>query len=177
MELLNERIERADSFIATGIETNNQPTKLWQKSNISHKYGKTIKDSDHFSHTDKECVLGNLKDGKNPTSKLTAENLEYIYADIRERKKQGKLKSYNLFLVTSTFHVLKTAIEIEKHFYNAIEDKPDNIVFIGNEKFFDLAHNKVNCKSKEKGTFHKKKLKSFLYELFLHTLDKNAVAR
>ena len=171
VELLNERITRADSLLNDGIEFRSK-TKLWKRHKLDNSVSKKIIDSTLYSTSDEESVLGkNKMNGEKPTSKLTSANLDYIYKDIISKE----VKNYNLFIVTSTFHVLKTAIEFERHFYNVENHKPDNIIFIGDEKFFDLAHNKVNCRNKDKATYHKKKIKSFLYELFMHTLDKNAV--
>jgi hypothetical protein len=120
--------------------------------------------ADHFIIDDKNTLPPR-------NAKLTLQNLEYIYSDIKTKQ----LTSYNLIVISSTFHILKTAIEVEKYFYNQTDNKPDNIIFIGNEKFFELAHNSVNCNDKKQSLFHKKKLKSFLYELFMHALDKNAI--
>lgn len=166
-ELINERIERAEELITKDKIQTIIKTEIWIKEGIDNQ---TLKTSSYFTRSSSER-LAKKEEGKRPTTKLTLGNLDRIYTDIKLKN----LSNYNLFLVTSTFHILKTAIEVERHFYNDEANKPDNIIFVGNEKFFDLAHNKQNCTDKLKEIYHKKKLKSFLYELFLHSLDRNAV--
>lgn len=175
VDVLNERIEKADELIKSGIVSVSSKTKIWLKSKIEKEFYKKINDSINFESSWEEAVLGKENNGKRPVTKLTVENLKYIFNDIHQRQQDGMSTNYNLFIITSTFHVLKTAIEVEKHFYNEMNNRPNNIVFVGNEKFFELAHSRSNCADPDRSIFHKKKLKSFLYELFLHTLDRNAV--
>lgn len=164
--LINERKEKAVNIITDGGVQTNYTTEIWVRKGLATTC------TTNFSISSGATTLANSINGSSrPTSKLTSENLNLIYEDIKQRN----LTNYNLFLVTSTFHVLKTAIEVEKHFYDNDSNKPDNVIFVGNEKFFDMAHNRLNCKDKAQATYHKKKLKSFLYELFLHALDRNAV--
>jgi hypothetical protein len=169
IEIVNERIDKANNLLQDGIEFNSK-NPFW-KRDVEGQLSSKLKPSILYFTTGKLSNLGGVKvGGDKKTSKLTSENLEHIYEDIKSKQ----LTSYNLFIVTSTFHILKTAIEIERYFYNNNNHKPDNIIFVGNETFFDLAHNKSNCQDIDKATYHKKKIKSFLYELFMHTLDKNA---
>jgi hypothetical protein len=170
VDILNERLAAATTIINGGIETEYK-TKYWKRKGIKYTLARNVSDSDLFETSDDESVLVERGDPKRPSSKLTATNLNFIYSDIIDRK----IKDYNLFIVTSTFNLLKVAIEIERHFYNNDTNKPNNIIFIGDEKHFQLIHSRQNCKKSHAAVFHKKKIKSFLYELFMHCLDRNAV--
>lgn len=167
VDLLNERIERVNFLFENGIKTKGQ-TNIWMRE-IGNKHRDINSCSCIFIKN--PGTLAKSVNGGRPITKLTSENLEFIFKDIVNRDLTG----YNLFLLTSTFHILKAAIEVERYFYNVESNKPNNIIFIGDEKFFDLAHNIENCQNEKEKNYHKKKLKSFLYELFLHSLDRNAI--
>ena len=167
--ILNERINTVGKLKSDGFEFNFTP-KFWtRKLNIDETKNVINEPSDLYD-SNIESVLGKNKNGDLIAHKTTSENLNYIYEDIMNKK----VVNYNLFIVTSTFHILKTAIEIERHFYNSENNKPSNVIIIGNERFFELTNNKDKSNRKHTPLFYKKKIKSFLYEMFMFTLDKNS---
>lgn len=185
-QLMTERIKTAiftreslKDFIK--IESN---TISLRDNNYNEQLWKTLKKNvgnleDFFNAPEFELKE---RDGLN---KLTKNNIEFIFKSTRKALK--RYDNYNLFLICSTHQLLKLAIEIEKLLYEDNNyQKPNSIILIGSDRFYDLISNKSWL---SKGTilqslkfgknidlidcYHVKKLQCFLFEFFLHVLDKN----
>jgi len=172
VKLINERMIHAEQFVADTKDTFRSwsRTKFWKRS-LNSPYSTHIKIPDNIFWGNDRFALDDRTSEK--PYNLTIENLNKIYDAIKSEN--PKFEKYNLVIVTSTFHIIKTAIELEKLFYNKEEMAPTNVIFVGDEKFYTLAHNQHDCHDPNFPMYHKKKLKSLIYELFLHALDKNLI--
>jgi hypothetical protein len=97
---------------------------------------------------------------------------------INLRKRISKYTEYNLVVITSTFNLQKCAIEIEKNILREGIKKPMNVLIIGKESIYDQIKSNELPKvinNPKLSILEKKKLKSLLYELMLHSLDKNFI--
>lgn len=169
VEILKERITATDKFF-NDLNISSDKAKLYLHNSVAdeiktHK-GKNI-----------EIIQPEKNDVK---SKLTKEEIKEIFKHLNSNLNTGE--SYNLVLFASTYHISKIAHEIEKYFYdNTSINYPKNIIIIGTEKFFDLiTSNRVLNPKDEKEIqdgidelFILKKMQSFLFEIFMHSLDKN----
>jgi hypothetical protein len=173
-QILQERINTAVKFY-TEIPHLTEKVKI--KIYINGKaeeilYNTLLKNNINHPSIDLE-----IKDNE-PTSKLTKNEISYIFNQIKDNPKGN---NYNLILFASTYHITKVAQEIEKYFYEKTSVAyPKNIFIIGTEKFFDLVTNRkiLELKERESGIkfdelFVLKKMQSFLFEIFMHSLDLN----
>lgn len=117
---------------------------------------------------------------KPKSGNITKTNFTIIAKYISDFKKNNAQNPVNIFIITSTFQLYKLALEIEKHYFNKEEDRPDSIVLIGDQSFYSLMHNELNIPKEddkiigpEKHTLHKKRIRTFMYEIFMHILDNN----
>jgi hypothetical protein len=128
------------------------------------------------------------------TESTTCENVRlvmedfYGVTDTMSPKWELKSNKITLIMVTSTFHIYKTALEVERFFFRqniASKHKPFNVVIIGEESVYELVShiedqinqpkNKDNTDLKNSiGVIRKKKIKDFMFEIFEHALDKNS---
>jgi hypothetical protein len=125
--------------------------------------------------TDEGKIEINIKKNVTLTSKLTKYEITEIFSQIEDNIETNK--KYNLVLFASTYHISKVAQEIEKYFYeNTHTDFPQNIFLVGTEKFFDLITSSKLLNDQNKNNnelFVLKKMQSFLFEIFMHSLDRN----
>lgn len=148
---------------------------LWKKFQKQH--GEIIKNFNNPTYTLSEAE---------GAVKLTYKNLYEIL-----QSSSGDLvgsENFNLIIVCSTSQILKLAIELEKLYYGENNfSKPSLILLVGTQNLYSLISNKNYLKghlndkiqnhfSKNEDFMHIyniKNLQSFLFELFLHALDKN----
>src|SRR5690606_18759294 len=96
-------------------------------------------------------------------------------------KKRDDVKSdFNLIVISSSFNLLKCAIEIEKLIQRQKLKKPDNILLVGGKKIYDkikppAALNFDERSDSQDTIINTKKVKSLIYEVILHNLDRNAI--
>lgn len=182
IDLLVERIATANKFIERLVGFPKEKSRIWKHA-VDQEYlvkMKLNKDSFFWSKDEENQTLTGRSEDID--TNFTVENLDFIYEDVMKLKAEKGFEKYNLFIFTSTFQIIETALALEKHFYNNGDIMPSNITFVGDEKFFDLAHNKNIPAAENENQFnvsnplyHQKKLKSFIYDLFKHSLDKNEV--
>lgn len=170
VDILKERIAVTNTLF-TYLNINADMAKLYLQNNVIEK----IKS---FKGNNIEIVRIENND---VTSKLTKEEIKEILTRLKDNISDPE-KPYNLVLFASTYHISKVAHEIEKYFYG---DKPihypKNIFILGTEKFFDLITSKRvlnpnDDNEKQKSIdelFILKKMQSFLFEIFMHSLDRN----
>lgn len=168
-EILQERINTASKFY-TEIPHLTDKVKIKihiRDSNERSLYNELKKNIPH------NLIDPETRD-KEPTSKLTKNEISFIFNQIKDSPKGN---NYNLVLFASTYHITKVAQEIEKYFYEKTEvNYPKNVYIIGTEKFFDLITNEKILKKLDKPfneLFVLKKMQSFLFEIFMHSLDLN----
>lgn len=84
--------------------------------------------------------------------------------------RKSNFNSKNLIIFTSTFLLVKLAKEIESFYYSRPNERPDNVILIGDEAFFKL----IDRPSETNAIFKLKKMKSLFFEMFHHALDRNS---
>lgn len=122
----------------------------------------------------KNCQLS-LKQHEYEANKQTSESLKDTFDALKENS-----NDYNLIIISSSFHLLKCALEIERHFQRNVLKKPKNILLVGQNKIYDII--KATPKDSSQGSdirsnniCRKKEIKSLVYEIIMHNLDRNAI--
>lgn len=176
--ILKERIDVSTKFFEI-IYDSNPPARAEMTIYLREEKEKTDYDKQIKPFINiKFLKIKTNEDNNIPKSKLTKEELSLIFKEIKDnpRIKDNPSDNYNLVLFASTYHISKVAQEIEKYFYDkASVPYPKNIFIIGTEKFFDLITNrKITAIKKEADEMLVlKKMQSFLFEIFMHSLDRN----
>lgn len=173
-QILQERINTAIKFYD---EIPHLTEKVKIKIYINGKAEEDLYNQQLKNNINHHSIDIESKDNE-PTSKLTKNEISFIFNQIKDSPKGN---NYNLILFASTYHITKVAQEIEKYFYEKTSvTYPKNVFIIGTEKFFDLITNKKILEFKKKESdkpidelFVLKKMQSFLFEIFMHSLDLN----
>lgn len=170
---INVRIEKAVGLWGDVQKLNKkQPLRIFLKneSNLGN-YLPVL--SKHYGSEEsfKRDIEIYLIDGYPRENKLTKQNVQKIFENIPSEEE------FNLIVITSTFHVAKTAKEIEKYlFTNKNREKYlQNIFVVGTEKFYTLFDNTKSYTDEENKRYHIRKMQSFLFEVYLHALDRNTI--
>ena len=113
----------------------------------------------------------------------TKENIDKILKHMLDDGSIVKDRPWELIVFTSTFHIIKTAIELEKYL---LEEHPSyiqsenkklgnlaRIVIIGDDQVYDLMKGLGDKNETDNDKLRKRKLKCFLFELYKHALDRN----
>ncbi|QEC78964.1 hypothetical protein [Mucilaginibacter ginsenosidivorax] len=150
-------------------------------------------------HPNESVYLNSDKDAAIAVERnITRDNIGKVMTNfydelLQEEQKLESIAAYDLIIVTSTFHIFKTALEVERYFFrnNITAKQPKNVVIIGDESFYDLmshCDDKINKKRSDRDKeeykepvpdddlplIRKKKVKNFMFEIFQHALDKNS---
>jgi hypothetical protein len=199
-KILKERLEAANTIIKATKKCSMPKSGLYIRKKGFVEIEHNLK-SQYPKDTPWICLDKMLDAKKNITKENIAEIMNNYYFGFRnsEDEKIKPQKCDNLIIVTSTFHIYKVALEVERWFFKEnilIEYRPKNVVIIGNETFYELmshkddAINKVNQKNKvfenenqaelelelqQIQMLRKKKIKNFMFEIFQHALDKNSI--
>lgn len=175
-KILKERIDTATKFYNI-IHGTNTADKAKLKIFLRNTDEQTLYNSQIKPYISTMPIDAETETHQMPYAKLTKEEVTHIFNQVNANANS----EYNLILFASTYHTTKVAQEIEKYFYeNTSINYPKNIFIIGTEKFFDLISNhkllKIQANKNKTSVdeiFILKKMQSFLFEIFMHSLDRN----
>lgn len=191
LDFINDFNESKNVFIIIGsmptiFSNSEKESILSERCDIFFKLTKQIKfEGDKIDVlVDKELNTGgvthhrpiNLRHHTFEENKQTARNIQDMVAE------QSTIDSnYNLVIVSSSFNLLKCAIEIEKLIQRQKLTKPNNILLVGGTKIYDKIKKPIDKRIETSAStlaeisINKKKVKSLIYEIIIHNLDRNAI--
>lgn len=177
--LMIERVERANRFVNTHAnqirKRKKLPIHIWK--NVNHvDLNRRLTQSDGWELNRSLEEAGSESPGA--TTKVTESALGKFLPELKatieaEQERHSRPVPYNLVLFSSTFHIARLAVEVERWFFQNVAVRPHNTIIVGTQNFFWNLREASKTNAPENVPFALKKVKSCLFDLMMHATDKN----